>query len=93
MEFSTEMGIFLAYACGLLLICFFGKLLLWPVKWILKLVGNSLIGGCILVCVNAVAGIWGFVIPINFITAAIAGLFGIPGIVGLSVYFIMLSIF
>jgi inhibitor of the pro-sigma K processing machinery len=90
MDFNTEIGVFLTYACGLLMICFFGKLLLWPVKWILKIVVNSILGLCILICLNAITEIWGVVIPVNFITAAITGMFGVPGVICMEIYYILM---
>ena len=90
MDFGTEVGVFMAYACGVLLICFFGKLLLCPVKWILKIVANSILGLCTLVCINAITGIWEAAIPVNFVTASIAGMFGIPGVICMEIYYILM---
>ena len=90
MDFNTEIGVFLAYACGLLMICFFGKLLLWPVKWSLKVVANSILGLCILICLNAITGIWGVMIPVNLITAVVTGMLGIPGVICLEIYYILM---
>lgn len=92
MDFGMEAGIFLAYACGLLAICFFGKLLLIPVKYLLKALVNSLLGGVILVVLNIILGKFGIILPINGITAAVTGLLGIPGMVGILIYFIALSL-
>ncbi|MDO4487024.1 MAG: pro-sigmaK processing inhibitor BofA family protein [Bacillota bacterium] len=91
MDFGTETGIFLAYACGLLLICFFGKLLLLPLKLIGKLILNSLIGGAVLMVLNGILGGIGIILPINAITAAVTGLLGIPGIIGIITYFTVFS--
>lgn len=91
MEFGMEAGIFLAYACGLLAVCFFGKILLIPLKVIGKILLNSLLGGIFLLIMNAVLGNFGIILPINAITAAVTGLLGVPGIIGIITYFVILS--
>lgn len=91
MEFGMEAGIFLAYACGLLAVCFFGKILLIPLKVIGKILLNSLLGGIFLLIMNAVLGNFGIILPINAITAAVTGLLGAPGIIGIITYFVILS--
>ena len=91
MEFGMEAGIFLAYACGLLAVCFFGKILLIPLKAIVKILLNSLLGGIFLLIMNAVLGNFGIILPINAITAAVTGLLGVPGIIGIITYFVILS--
>lgn len=53
-----------------------------------KLVINGLIGCALLFVVNFMGGLVNFTVPINIITALIAGIFGIPGIIGILVYFI-----
>ena len=91
MEFGMEAGIFLAYACGLLAVCFFGKILLIPLKVIGKILLNSLLGGIFLLIMNAVLDNFGIILPINAITAAVTGLLGVPGIIGIITYFVILS--
>ena len=91
MEFGMEAGIFLAYACGLLAVCYFGKILLIPLKAIGKILLNSLLGGIFLLIMNAVLGNFGIILPINAITAAVTGLLGVPGIIGIITYFVILS--
>ena len=91
MDFGMEAGIFLAYACGLLAVCFFGKILLIPLKVIGKILLNSLLGGIFLLIMNAVLGNFGIILPINAITAAVTGLLGVPGIIGIITYFVILS--
>lgn len=89
MDFRMEAGIFLAYACGILFVFFFGKLLLMPLKLIGKLLLNSLLGGIILLTLDAILENFGIFLPINAITAAAAGVLGIPGIIGIIIYFIL----
>lgn len=87
MDIGTEAGIFLAYTTGMLLIYFFGRMMLAPLKKILKLMINSIIGGLILMLINILGAGFGIAIPINMITALIAGLLGLPGIVMTTLYF------
>ena len=58
-----------------------GKFLVWPIKNILKLVGNSVIGGILIFIVNSIGGFWGFHIGLNIGTAIITGILGIPGVI------------
>ncbi|MGN0704052.1 MAG: pro-sigmaK processing inhibitor BofA family protein [Lentihominibacter sp.] len=91
MDFGMEAGIFLAYACGLLVVCFFGKILLIPLKVIGKILLNSLLGGIILLIMNAILENFGIILPINAITAAVTGMLGVPGIIGIIIYFAVFS--
>ena len=60
MSFGLEVGIFAAYAAGLFLIYILGKLLIVPLKWAGRLALNSLIGGALILLINAVEEIGGF---------------------------------
>lgn len=57
------------------------KILAWPIKKIIKMVINIVVGGLFLVIVNYIGGNFDFVIPINWITALIVGILGIPGLI------------
>ena len=87
MDFGLEAGIFLAYTAGLLIIYFFGRILLVPLKKLFKLVVNSLVGGIILLVINIAGSAVGIAMPVNLLTSLIAGLLGIPGVAGLLIYF------
>ncbi len=63
-------------------ICFlfiFGRLLVLPIKTILKLVINSIFGGILIYVINWIGSIFGFHIGLNFITAILVGVLGVPG--------------
>lgn len=65
-------------------ICFlfiFGRLFVLPIKTILKLVINSIFGGILIYVVNWIGSIFSFHIGLNFITAILVGILGIPGAV------------
>ena len=53
-----------------------GKLFIVPIKWILKLVFNSILGGILIWIINSVGGLWGFHIGLNFYTSALVRFFG-----------------
>ena len=57
------------------------KLLALPMKLIIKLVINGLVGAVIIFVVNLVGANFGFAIDLNWITALIVGILGVPGVV------------
>ena len=61
------------------------KILAWPIKKIFKMVINIVVGGLLLVIVNYIGGNFGFTIPINWITALIVGILGVPGLIVLAI--------
>ena len=77
------MGIsaFLAFIFGLFLLYIIGMLLVIPIKIIFKLIGNGIIGGILLLIFNLIGGIFGLAVVINPLTAIIAGVLGIPGVI------------
>ncbi len=87
MDFGMEAGIFLAYTAGIMMIYLFGRLLIVPVKFLLKLIASSVVGGLVLLLINVAGGGLGIALPVNIITALIAGVLGVPGVLGLLVYF------
>ena len=56
------------------------RLLLLPVKGILKITFHSGCGFLCLWLLNTVSGFTGIAFPINALTALTAGIFGLPGI-------------
>ena len=56
------------------------RLLMLPLKWILKLVIHSGCGFTCLWLLNTVAPFTGIAFPINAVTVFIAGVLGLPGI-------------
>ena len=71
---------FAALFLPLLLLVLTFRLLVLPLRWGWKLILNS---GCGFVCLwllNSVSGFTGLYFPINYVTAAVAGFLGLPGI-------------
>lgn len=87
MNFEMEAGIFLVYTACLMIIYFFGKWLLIPLKMILKILANSVLGGLILIALNLICNNFEIFLPVNIITAVITGLLGIPGVIGILMFF------
>lgn len=76
-----EFNIIIAYVFGIILIYLVGRMFLMPIKLIFRLVYNALIGGVMLWLLNFVGTYIGFNIPINPITALVAGFLGLPGVI------------
>ncbi|MBW4828438.1 MAG: pro-sigmaK processing inhibitor BofA family protein [Clostridiaceae bacterium] len=83
-------SIVLAYAFGLMLLYLIGMLLVIPIKIIIKLIINGILGGVILFLVNLVGGLFGLSIVINPLNALVAGFLGIPGVILLFILQIIL---
>lgn len=83
-------SIVLAYAFGLMLLYLIGMLLVIPIKIIIKLIINGILGGVILILVNLVGGLFGLSIVINPLNALVAGFLGIPGVILLFILQIIL---
>lgn len=71
----------LAFLLGLVLLYIAGILLVIPIKIIMKLVLNGIIGGILLFIFNLIGGLFGLSIAINPLSAVIVGFLGIPGVV------------
>lgn len=81
---------YFGFAGAIIALAIIVKLLAWPLKKILKLAINVAIGVGLLFLFNYFGGTWvGFIVPINWITALIVGLLGIPGFIGVLVYFLV----
>lgn len=76
MEFSTIIG----YILGILIAFVVAKLFLKPVKFILKILINSVIAFFVLIVINKFFPYTGIFIGANPITAVVLGIFGIPGL-------------
>lgn len=65
-------------------ICFifiFGRIFIVPIKKILKLILNSVLGGLTIFIINLVGANFGFHIGLNIFTSVVVGLLGLPGAV------------
>lgn len=65
-------------------ICFifiFGRIFIVPIKKILKLVLNSVLGGLTIFIINLIGAGFNFHIGLNVFTSILVGLLGLPGAV------------
>lgn len=86
MEFQY-MGYFLIAIICLFLVV---KIFSWPLKILIKLLANAVLGVILLLLVNFFGTYFNFSIGINWITALIAGFFGIPGVIFLIIFKVVL---
>ncbi|HHV61358.1 MAG TPA: pro-sigmaK processing inhibitor BofA [Firmicutes bacterium] len=70
-----------AYLFGLLLLYLLANVLLIPLRFVMRLIYNGVIGGILLWIINIMGRHFDIMVPINPITALVAGFLGIPGIV------------
>ena len=75
---DTNLITYLACICFLFI---FGKVFIVPIKKILKLVINSILGGITIYLINLIGGTFGFHIGLNIFTSVLVGLLGLPGAV------------
>ena len=73
-----DINTIIIYLACIIFLFIFGRIFVLPLRSILKIVGNSILGGILLFCINSVGGIWGFHIGLNVLTAVLVGLLGIP---------------
>ena len=76
----------LTYIICLIGIFVIGKIFIIPIKWIVKLIINSIIGVILLYIINLIGGIWNFHIGINIITSVFVGILGVPGAILLMIF-------
>lgn len=86
MDMSTEMGILMAYGFGILVLYILGYLFLVPLKFLLKLMANSILGGFVILLVNWIGAGWDVHIPLNLLSAVFVGVLGLPGVALLLIF-------
>ena len=87
MDLGMETSVFLAYAAGMLLLYFCGRLLFVTLKILLKLLACSLVGGVLLILLRILGQQIGLTLPVNPLNAIITGVCGVPGVLALLLYF------
>ena len=75
---NTNILTYLACICFLFL---FGRIFISPIKKVIKLIMNSLLGGVCIWAINLFGATINLHIGINFLTSILIGLLGIPGAV------------
>ena len=81
MSFVSIVG----YILGSLVVFVIAGICLKPIKTVVRLLLNCILGGVLLLIINAVGTRFGINIGINPLTSICVGLLGVPGVVGLLV--------
>ena len=74
-----DYNVVMTFLACMIFLFIFGKIFVWPLKSILKLVFNSILGGILIYIINLVGMNFGFHIGLNILTSAVVGILGIPG--------------
>ena len=81
----------LTYLACICFIFIIGRIFIVPIKKILKLIFNSVLGGIIIYVINLVGANFGFYIGLNIVNSVIIGLLGLPGAVCLIIVKILVG--
>lgn len=68
----------IVYVACIIFLFLIGKFFIIPLKSIVKIIGNSILGGILIFIVNTIGNIFNFHIGLNIGTAVITGILGIP---------------
>lgn len=69
------------YIVCIMAILIVGRMLIFPIKKILKLIINSVLGAGVLYIINIIGANFNFHIGLNWWTIFCTGIFGVPGLV------------
>ena len=72
---------FLVYIGCIIMILIIGKIFIWPLKKVFKLVINSIIGAILLYIINIIGVNFNFHIGLNWWTILSTGFLGVPGVI------------
>lgn len=76
-----DLNTVIVYLACLVVIIIIGKIFYVPLKHIIKLLINSVLGGVLIYIVNVVGASFNFHIGLNIGTAIFTGILGVPGVV------------
>lgn len=66
------------YLACIIFLFLLGRIFILPLKSIMKLIGNSILGGILIYVVNIIGNLYNFHIGLNVGTAIATGILGIP---------------
>lgn len=66
------------YLACIFFLFLFGRIFILPLKTILKIIGNSILGGILIFIINLIGGAFNFHIGLNIGTSLIVGILGVP---------------
>lgn len=73
-----EANTIITYLACIFFLFIIGRIFIVPLKIIIKLVGNSILGGILIFIVNIIGTMFNFHIGLNIGTAIVTGILGIP---------------
>lgn len=74
-----DLTMIIPFAIGVLVLFIVLKLLTLPMKLIVKLLINSIVGGIAIFVINLIGANFNFAIDLNWFSAIIVGVLGLPG--------------
>lgn len=81
----ADVGIILAYSAGIMLIFMISWIFVKPLKFLGRLILNSLLGALFLIIFNYFGQYTGVYIGVNVVSALLLGILGIPGFIAILV--------
>lgn len=73
-----EINSIIVYLGCIIFLFLIGKFFILPLKIIMKILGNSILGGILIFIVNLIGEMFNFHIGLNIGTAIITGILGVP---------------
>lgn len=73
-----EANTVITYLACIFFLLILGRIFILPLKSIIKVIGNSLIGGILIFIINLIGNMFNFHIGLNIGTAIIVGILGVP---------------
>ena len=80
----------ITYIACIAFLFIFGKIFIIPIKTILKLVINSILGALTIFIINLIGAFFNFHIGLNLITSIFVGILGIPGAIAIVIIKLLL---
>lgn len=87
-----DFNIIITFLTCIIILFIFGKIFIMPLKSILKLIFNSILGGVCIYVINLIGANFGFHIGLNILTSMLVGILGIPGAILLIILKIILRL-
>ena len=73
-----EINSIIVYLACIIFLFLHGKFFILPLRIIFRIIGNSILGGILILITNVIGGVFNFHIGLNIITAIVTGILGIP---------------
>jgi inhibitor of the pro-sigma K processing machinery len=80
---DIDLNIILAFVFGLMVLYLLARILVYPMRILAKVVGNSLVGAVLLMIFNLLGGLVGLSVGVNVVSALVVGFLGLPGLITL----------